>query len=51
MKAPVVSGLLHANAALFPGGSAAPGIWKDVQKTEISVSTGNETLIPRSPKT
>jgi hypothetical protein len=50
MKAPVVSGLLHAKAALFPGESTAPGIWEDVQKTEISVSAGNETLISRFPK-
>jgi len=46
----VVSGLLHAKAALFPGESAAPGIWEDVQKTEVSLSTANETLISRSPK-
>ena len=46
----MVSGLLHAKAALPPRESAAPGIWEDVQKTEISFSTGNETLNPRSPK-
>jgi len=50
MKASVVSGLLHAKAALPLEESAAPGIWEDMQKTEISVSTGNETLIPRSLK-